>query len=98
MKKYFIDLLAGLASGLIFFFGVELVFQKSAISLNLFYYLIFVIFFIIYHRLRGFFLKPESNRNLFYLNSLLMFALGFFLPFFTWLILFRIAISRFQLF
>ncbi len=99
MKKYFIDLLIGIISGLVLFFIAEFVFRRSILSLNSLYYFLFIPIFIIYTFFHGFKerFSKYPNKFLFLITSFFFFVLGFFLPIFMWFILFKIALSNWQL-
>lgn len=92
-KAYFLDLLSGFVGGLLFFFVVEFLMRESILLINPVYYLaLFVLFGVYYYA----FLRKKIISNLFI--SFSVFVVGFFLPVVSWFILFRIALSNWQLF
>lgn len=86
MKKYVVDFLVGLAFGLLFFFGVPLLFDKNPLFLDFQYYLLPIFLFLVfaatpYFRNR---LRENAKKNILTAKSFFVFLLGFFLPTLTW--------------
>jgi len=100
MKKYVVDFLVGLALGLLFFFGLPLIFDKNPLFLDFQYYLLPIFLFPAftitpYFRNR---LKKNANKKAFIIKTLVIFLSGFFLPTLTWGFITYKAVSSWTLF